>query len=529
MKGEFSEIIIDSFAGGGGASTGIEMALQAMAASGIALDSTDVTIAINHAGEALAMHEANHPRTVHLEADIWAVDPKTTTKGRPVGLLWASPDCRHFSKAKGSAPVTESVRGLAWCVAHWAEMVQPRMIFLENVEEFMEWGPLMRGKKRGELVPDPAKAGQTFQKWLKRFKSLGYRVEWRILRACDYGAPTIRRRLYIVMRRDGQPIVWPEPTHGEPGSTLVTAGKRKPYRTAFDIIDWQVPCTSIFMDAAGARKYYRETGITVRRPLADASLHRIAQGVKRYVVESADPFIVTLNHSGTGFRGQGLGEPFCTVTKRRDAHGLVLPFVTTYYGEIDGRNDRGATIGDPLATVTTANRHGLVCADVVQLPTIAGFYGRDVGRRVDSPLGTVTTRDKSALTVATAVRPPLTTEQRAGARRVAKFLRAHGCWDGGECVIVGEHVIVDLGMRMLTPRELARAQGFGDDYILAAPYAQAKGGRLGETAQRERIGNSVCPPVAAALVGANYRPQVRDDVQHIQGWLFDLKPVGEAA
>jgi DNA (cytosine-5)-methyltransferase 1 len=235
------EIIIDSFAGGGGASTGIEMALQALG-----VPSPFVDIAINHDKGALAMHCANHPETVHLEADIWAVDPMATTRGRPVGLLWASPDCRHFSSAKGGAPVSNSVRGLAWCVAHWAEMVRPRTIFLENVPEFETWGPTIIGPK-GHPVPDPARKGETFREWVGRFKRLGYRVESRALRACDYGAPTIRTRLYIIMRRDGEKIVWPKPTHGDPKSPAVQSGKLLPWRTAAEVIDWKWPCPSVLM------------------------------------------------------------------------------------------------------------------------------------------------------------------------------------------------------------------------------------------------------------------------------------------
>lgn len=520
-----SEIIVDGFAGGGGASEGIEMALRQMKANGLPLDTTSVTVAINHDGDALAMHLANHPDTIHLEADIWQVDPKATAKGRPVGMGWFSPDCKHFSSAKGGKPVEKSVRALAWTIPYWLELSFPRVVFLENVPEFLGWGPLIPGKKKGTYVPDPKRKGEEFAKWTKKIRSLGYRIEWKILHACDYGTPTIRKRLYIIMRRDDEPIVWPEPTHGNPRTPAVQAGKLLPWRTTAEIIDWSKTCPTIFMDEAGAKAYYRETKVQIRRPLKDDSLHRIAQGVKRYVLDAAEPFIVTLNHSGSGFRGQGLDEPFKTVTKSRDAHGLVMPFVTTYYGARDGVNDRAAGMGAPLPTVTTANRHGRVDAKVVHFPVITGYYGKDVGTTVDRPLPTVTTKDKSSITEALGVRPPLSPEQAAGARRVAEFLRAHGCWSGGEFVTVGEYVIVDLGMRMLTPRELARAQGFPDSYVLAAPYKKAKGGRLGETSQRERIGNSVCPPVAAALVGANYKPRFVAAFDDPQGWLF----AGEAA
>lgn len=514
-----SEIVIDSFAGGGGASTGIEMALRAMEASGVDVPSTDVTIAINHNGAALAMHEAIHPSTVHMEADIWTVDPMVTTKGRPVGLLWASPDCRHFSSAKGGAPVSDSVRGLAWSIGHWAEMVQPRMIFLENVPEFLTWGPLIVGPK-GHLVPDAEKAGSHFKEWIKRFKALGYRVDWKILRACDYGTPTIRKRFYIIMRRDGQKIVWPAPTHGDPKSEAVQSGKLLPWRTAADIIDWDRPCPSILMTKDEAAEFKAETGIKVVRPLADNTMARIAAGMKRYVLENANPFIVTCNHSGHGFRGQGLDDPFSTVTGARDAHGLVSPYLVSYYGpREDGVADRAGAINAPLSTVTTLPRHGLIMPILAQVNNDSRRIGGvNPGRRVDEPLATITGAGAQAMPVtATVVLPPLTEDQMAGALKVAAFLRAHGAWDDREFVTVGDYVIVDIGMRMLTPRELARAQGFPEDYQLAVPY---KGGKLSESDQRHKIGNSVCPPVAAALVGANYRPEVRIHAGNDQGWLF---------
>lgn len=251
------EIVVDSFAGGGGASTGIEAALRAVSA-----DTDTVDVAINHSGAALAMHMANHPTTLHLESDIWTVDPLSVTKGRPVGLLWGSPDCRHFSRAKGTTPVSQKIRGLAWSLAHWAEQVQPRTIFLENVEEFQTWGPLNLGPK-GTEVPDPARAGETFREWVTHFKRMGYRVEWKVLRACDYGAPTIRKRLYIIMRRDGEPIVWPKPTHGDPQSPAVCNGRLQAWVTAADIVDWSLPCPSDSHDARRGSNLYRSDGTQV--------------------------------------------------------------------------------------------------------------------------------------------------------------------------------------------------------------------------------------------------------------------------
>jgi DNA (cytosine-5)-methyltransferase 1 len=508
-----SEIVVDSFAGGGGASTGIEMALEALGYD------KAVDIAINHNGPALAMHAANHPGTLHMESDIWTVDPLSATKGQPVGLMWASPDCRHFSRAKGSTPVSKKIRGLAWSIAHWAEQVQPRLIFLENVEEFQTWGPLILGPK-GHEIPDPERVGTTFREWIGRFKRAGYRVEWRVLRACDFGAPTIRKRLYIIMRRDGEKIVWPSPSHGDPKSPGVRSGKRLPWVTAAEIIDWDLPCPSILMTKDDANAYTKVTGRRIIRPLADNTMARIAAGVRRYVLEAADPFIVTCNHSGSGFRGQGLSEPFVTVAGARDAHGLVIPtmtpFITSYYGESGGRNDRAAPVDEPLRTITTEPRFGVV--ETMCAPYMTAHYGSDIGSAVDAPMRTITGIPKIEPVVSTLAQPPLSPEQYASAQRVAEFLRQYGEWHGDGLVIVGDRVIVDIGMRMLTPRELARAQGFPDDYVLAAPF---EGGSLSESDQRHKIGNSVCPPVAAALVGANYRPQRRAVVPANQGWLFD--------
>lgn len=311
------EIVVDSFAGGGGASTGIEAALRAVSA-----DTDTVDVAINHSGAALAMHMANHPTTLHLESDIWTVDPLSVTKGRPVGLLWGSPDCRHFSRAKGTTPVSQKIRGLAWSLAHWAEQVQPRTIFLENVEEFQTWGPLNLGPK-GTEVPDPARAGETFREWVTHFKRMGYRVEWKVLRACDYGAPTIRKRLYIIMRRDGEPIVWPKPTHGDPQSPAVCNGRLQAWVTAADIVDWSLPCPSILMTREEARTYTAATGRKLIRPLADNTFARLAAGIKRYILEAASP-----------------------------------SFITTYYGASGGKNDRSAPLGEPLRTITTEPNSG---------------------------------------------------------------------------------------------------------------------------------------------------------------------------
>ena len=301
-----SELVIDLFAGGGGASTGIEQAIG-----------RHVDIAVNHDPSAVSLHQANHPQTRHFVSDIFEVNPLAVTEGRTVGLLWASPDCKHFSKAKGGKPVSKKIRGLAWVVVKWAKLVKPRVICLENVEEFQTWGPLAEDGR-----PCPVRKGTTFQRWVAQLRNLGYVVEWRELRACDFGAPTIRKRLFLVARRDGEPIAWPAPTHGPKGSGL------RPYRTAAECIDWSIPCPSIFE---------RE------RPLAEATQRRIAHGVMRYVVSAARPFIVPIQNFGWGDRPDPIDEPLRTVTAhpKGGAYALAAPtLVQTGYGERPGQAPR---------------------------------------------------------------------------------------------------------------------------------------------------------------------------------------------
>ncbi len=540
---QIPEIVVDCFAGGGGASEGMERAMRRMGERDL-LNGAEpmVSIAINHDDDALAMHAANHPDTLHLPVDIWGVDPQAAVNGNPVGLLWASPDCRHHSKAKGGAPVSDSVRDLAWVVTHWAEQVRPRIIMLENVEEFRKWGPTMPDGKGGK-ISDPTKRGETFNRWVARFKAMGYRVEWRELRACEFGTPTIRKRLYVIMRCDGQPIVWPEPTHGDPKSEAVKNGQKKAWPIAADIIDFNRPCPSILMDRAQAKIYKKETGTTIIRPLAHNTMARIAKGIKRYVLDAAEPFIVTCNHSGQGFRGQGfrgqgLDKPFATVTKARDAHGLVMPHVMTMRNSgkpfstimsggttqavvaahmlsLKGSNRRDGSVETPHPTVLAGGQHSAV----VTMPLFNAYYGSEKhGATISEPMRTVSTRDRFGLVQCEGAGPQLTAARIFGAHAVANFLRKYGCWDGPDYVQVGDFIIYDIGMRMLTPRELARAQGFGDDYILAAPY---KNKTLTETSQRHKIGNSVCPDMADALAFANYRPERRERYSVPQGWLFD--------
>jgi len=423
-----TEIIVDLFAGGGGASAGIRMALG-----------RDPDVAINHDRVAIAMHEANHPGTWHLRQDIRDVPPRWATRRRPVGLLWASPDCKHFSKAKGSAPKRDrEIRSLAWVVEKWAREVRPRVIILENVEEFKTWGPLDHD---GVIIPD--QKGATYREFIRSLRRLGYRVEYRTLRACDYGAPTIRKRLFIIARCDGLPIVWPEPTHG-PG--LI------PYRTAAEIIDWSIPCPSIF-----ERK----------RPLVKNTMRRIAEGIRRYVIEADEPFVVpaTLIQTGYGERkGQkprvpGLGKPLGTVV----AGGVKHALVTSHLIKMRGTCKHGQPVTDPAPTITAGGTHvGEVRAFLMK------YNNHSIGQSIADPMATVTTKDRFGLITV---------------------------------MIKGEpYIITDIGMRMLSPRELFRAQGFSDDYKIDI---QVDGKRITKTNQVRCCGNSVCPPIAAALADAN--------------------------
>lgn len=391
------ELIVDSFAGGGGASTGIEMALG-----------RSPDYAINHDPEALALHTANHPEAVHLSQNIYKVDPMDVVGRRKVGLLWASPDCKHFSKAKGGKPVKREIRDLAWTVVLWAERVQPRVIILENVEEFQTWGPLVETDKG--VMPDPERRGETFAEWVGALKKQGYKVEWRELRACDYGAPTTRKRLFVIMRRDGKKIVWPQPTHGAPGDPDVIAGKKWPWRTAAEIIDWSEPCPSIFDTS---EEIMAKLGIRAVRPLADNTLARIAKGVKRYVLDAAKPFVVNLTH---GVRIEDADDPFKTVTgAHRGEKGIVVPHVTKFQsGAV------GSDVAGPLPTVTANSfikRPGGAAPIGVVAPILAGVGGRagqSRPRSADEPTATSTTKADTVL-----VAPVLSSAQHGGSLRSA--------------------------------------------------------------------------------------------------------------
>lgn len=389
-------------------------------------------------------------------------------------------------------PIKKEIRSLAWVVVHWAQLVQPRIIILENVPEFRTWGPL-----DSENKPDRAKAGKTFTLWANQLRGLGYKVEFRDMIAAEYGAPTIRKRLFMIARCDGQPIIWPEPTHGEPGLFGL-----KPYRDAAECIDWSLPCPSIF---------------DRKKPLAEATLRRIARGLQRYVIEAKEPFIVTCNHGGDNFRGQSLTEPFKTITAARDAHGLVVPYLSKYHG-LQGTESRCSGMGGPIPTIDTSNRFALVTA------FLSKYFTGVIGTDVRHPMPTVTAVDHNALIAAhitkfygtnigSDMREPLPTITGCGQHlgEVRAFLiKYYGSGTGqslkepmhtvtgkdrlGLVTVAGqEYQIADIGLRMLTPRELARAQGFEDSYVLTGSKA----------AQVAKIGNSVCPPIAAALVAAN--------------------------
>ncbi len=353
-------MIIDSFAGGGGASTGIEAALGR---------SPDV--AINHSAKALALHAANHPETLHLDSNIWDVDPLAVTKGRHVGLLWASPDCKHFSKAKGGAPRDRNIRDLAWVVVRWAEFAKPDVICMENVEEFVTWGPV-----DNDGMPIKEFAGQIFEMWIKRLRKAGYKVQWRELRACDYGAPTIRKRWFLVARRDGRPIVWPKPTHGDPKSDKVRKGKLQPWVGAHTCIDWSLPCPSIFDSKA---EVFAKHGLRAVRPLANNTLARVARGMKRYVLEADRPFLVNLTHGG---RVEDVAEPFRTITgAHRGEKAAVVPIISQMYGSGGGRGN----VDRPLGTVTADGQHASLIAASVQR-----FNSGATGQDMRDPMATIT-------------------------------------------------------------------------------------------------------------------------------------------
>lgn len=576
----FDDCFVDSFAGGGGASTGIEMATG-----------HPVDVAINHNAAAIMMHQRNHPFTEHYIEDVWQVDPKEAVRGRHVRLAWFSPDCKHFSRAKGAALVDKKIRGLAWVVLKWAAKVRPDVIMLENVPEFTTWGPVRKGK------PVKSKAGQTYKKWLSQLEALGYVVETSKICAADVGAPTIRTRFHLIARCDGKPIVWPDRTHAPRDHVDVARGKLKPWRAASEVIDFSLPCPSIFASKKEIKEQY---GINAMRPLKNNTLRRIARGLDKFVIKSAEPFIVECNHRGDGHT-HGLDKPCGTVTVKYSGgivdplvtpyaicnnagnapHGmdepvptvttggrniLVAPSLIQYHTEQSAKEHRGQTLDEPIQTVDAANRYGLSsvflseyygnaregvdlrepaqtvtakdreCLNAawltqyfsgeghyhsteeplatittmeregVTLAHLAHFKGKDKGQHPSDPLMTVTARDGQFADVRTTVvkwdgqtdlgywsevRKML--NQYCGYNLAADeilLLNIRGVW----------YFISDIGLRMLTPRELYDAMGFPHDYIIDKDI---NGNPITRADQVARCGNAVCPAVAEALVRAN--------------------------
>lgn len=527
MKGQISftdEIMVDLFAGGGGTSTGFELATG-----------RPVTIAVNHDKAAVKMHTMNHPFTEHYCENILEVDPEEACKGRPVGLLWLSPDCKHFSRAKGDKPVDNNIRGLAWMAVKWARKVKPRVIILENVPEFLTWGPLKNKR------PDKKHMGETFKKFVRHLQKLGYKVEWNVLKACDYGAPTIRERLILIARCDGQPIIFPKATHGNKKGLL-------PYRSAAECIDWSIPCPSIF-----ERK----------KPLVKNTMRRIARGLDKFTIKSDKPFIITCNHSGSGFRGQDINRPLNTITQKC-SDGVVTPFIASFHFE-----NKGTAADSPLSTITTVNTHYAVLPHLIQYHSetsknevrgqelnkplmtldtspryalssayIIKYYSRaDQHTSVARPLPTITTKERHALLEShlcvlhnnmdcKPMTEPLntlaTTTHFAEIRTsIIKYVPGANLMHWPEVrEILNEycdynlkddelllleinnqhHFIGDIGMRMLEPRELYNAQGFPPDYIIDFEW---KGKPYPKKHKVAKVGNSVPPKLAEAVIRAN--------------------------
>jgi len=550
-----NELIIDLFAGGGGASEGIEQGFYELTGQRRPVD-----IAVNHDPQAVAMHQANHPASRHFCESVFKVHPCRVTGNRPVGLLWASPDCTHHSKAKGGKPVSSRRRGLAWVVIKWARRTRPRVIMLENVEEFADWGPLTE-----EGRPCPIRKGQTFRLWKSQLERLGYRVEHRELRACDYGAPTIRKRLFVIARRDGRPIVWPKPSHGDPKSKAVKCGKLQPWRTAAEIIDWSIPAPSIF-----ERK----------RPLAANTMRRIARGIQRFVLDDPEPFLVGVGGRmgqsrprgvsetvqtvtakadtwlavpfitkwRTGSTGHRADEPLHTVTSAHSDHhpggaaplGLVAPYFVPRHGEREGQDPRTRSVEQPLPTVTgTANGASLVAA------FLAKHYGghETPGAALHESCSTVTAKDHHALVAAHLINQKGSDQRARPLTQPGPTVCAGGTHAGLVAALMAPYygsgsgetgrdlrdpsptvtsrdrlqliavqidgqtcVLTDIGMRMLTPRELYRAQGFPDSYRIDIDY---RGKPLPKYAQVRMCGNSVPPPFARALVHANFAHELK--------------------
>lgn len=466
------ELIVDNFAGGGGASTGIEMA------TGISVD-----IAINHDPEAIRLHKANHPYTKHYCESVWDVDPVKACNGHPVALAWFSPDCKHFSKAKGGKPKDKTIRGLAWVALRWAAKVRPRVIMLENVEEFKTWGPLNRRRR-----PIRSKRGQTYERFLHQLGRLGYEIQTKELVAADYGTPTTRKRFFLIARCDGRPIIWPEPTHAPKDSPEVVAGKLKPYVGAYTKIDFSLPCPSIFDTAEEIKEKY---GIRAVRPLAPKTMERIGRGLKKFVLNDPDPFIIQVNHGGER-KPQDIAEPMSTITGK---HGfeVVAPMLIQYHSETSRDEVRGQGIEEPIMTVDSSNRYGLAAS------FLSKFYKSGTGQDVREPLHTVTCSPGHFGEVRAFL---IKYYSQGTGQDIKEPLDTIPTQDRlGLVTIAGvDYQIVDIGLRMLEPKELYGCQGFPEDYIIDRDL---EGRVYPRSEQVKRCGNAVCPPIPEALVKAN--------------------------
>jgi len=538
-------LIVDNFAGGGGASEGIEQAMG-----------RPVDIAINHDPGAIAMHKVNHPHTKHYCESVWDVDPIKACEGQPVDLAWFSPDCTHFSKAKGGKPKDKNIRGLAWVAVKWAMQVRPTVIILENVEEFKTWGPL-----GDDNQPDKNKKGETFNSFVEQLKIIGYQVEFRELIAADYGAPTKRKRFFMVSRCDGKPITWPQKTHGPRESKDVALGLLKPYTPVYEVLDFTKPCPSIFDTSQQIKDKY---GLNAKRPLAENTMNRIAKGYEKFVLNNANPFLIQVNYSGanwhycndlndplptitgkhgfgvvtpyitqighTGFaedRSKGIDDPLTTIVSKNE-HMLITPILTQYHTETGKNEVRGQNIDVPIMTIDSSPRYGLIQAFMCK------HYGGNYtgpGTDINEPLSTVTARDHNALVtshiiqmnnhmVGTDSRDPVNTIV-AGPGHLGEvrafLIKYYGQGIGQDlkepCGTVVSHdrfglvtvhgtdyQIIDIGMRMLEPRELFLANGFPAHYII--DY-DANGRKITKTEQVKRCGNAVPPVFARELVLAN--------------------------
>lgn len=493
-------LIVDNFAGGGGASTGIEMA------TGISVD-----IAINHDPKAIRMHKTNHSSTKHYCESVWDIDPIKVCNGHPVALAWFSPDCKHFSKAKGEKPKDKNIRGLAWVACRWAGLVRPDVIMLENVEEFKTWGPLNRHHR-----PIKAKQGVTFTRFISQLEGMGYQVEYRELAAADYGAPTMRKRFFLIARCDGRPIIWPMPTHGPANSEIVKAGILQPYVGANTQIDFSLPCPSIFDTAEEIKAKY---GIRAVRPLAPKTMERIARGLRKFVLENPEPFIIPDDFGGQegrqftpyvmcnneNNRGAGIEAPLPTITTG-NRNFIIAPTLIQYHSETAQGEVRGQAMGEPIMTVDASNRYGLVTS-FLQKHYGGGYTGCGEkltnhhcdGINIRKPISTITSGGGHFGEVVAFLIKYYGQGTGQDAREPLDTIPTHDRF--GLVTIQGvDYQIADIGLRMLEPRELYGCQGFPADYIIDRDYA---GKVYPRSEQVRRCGNAVCPPIPAALVKAN--------------------------